>query len=155
MTTISILTKTSLSYTVLENADFKTLKTALSPISSLYPKFEGWLDFTFRGGLRSGQRKVILAHYGNEIAGIVLLKNNAFEKKICTFYILENFRGIGVGGELMNLALETLDSYDTFISVASERKAELDPLLDSYGFRLKSSVVGLYRAESTEFFYSL
>lgn len=155
MTIISALVKASLKYTVLENANFKALSHFLNAVSPMYPDFSIWWNFTFRRGLSSGQRKIVLAHYGDQIVGVALLKKNMHESKICTFYIAPDFREMGVGGELMDLALETLDSNNTFITVSDERQRQLAPLLSSRGFILVNSVDGLYRSKSSEHFYSL
>jgi ribosomal protein S18 acetylase RimI-like enzyme len=155
MTIMSALVKVSFKYTVLENANFKALGHFLNSVSPMYPDFSIWLNFTFRRGLSSGQRKIVLAHYGDQVVGVALLKKNTLESKICTFYIAPNFREMGIGGDLMDIALETLDSQSTLITVSDERQKQLAPLLSSRGFMLINSVDGLYRPSSSEHFYSL
>lgn len=147
--------KTCIRYITQQNADFKSLKHFLLPISPMYPGFDVWLNFTFRRNLASGKRQIVTAYYGSELAGVALLKSDLTERKICTFYISESFRGLGIGPKLLDIAINTLNGSDSFITVSEERNGELSPLLYSKGFRLIDTVPKLYRPDSTEYFYSL
>lgn len=149
------LSKAHIQYNVQQDADFKSLKHFLLSISPMYPNFEVWLNFTFRRNLTSGKRKIVTAYYGSELAGVALLKSDLAERKICTFYISEPFRGLGIGQKLLDIAIDTLNGSDSFITVSEERNGELSPLLYSKGFRLIDTVPKLYRPDSTEYFYSL
>lgn len=142
-------------YRLLQNFDFIELNRLLNPVAPMYPNFDAWLNFKFRRNLALGQRQIALANYGCQLAGVALLKNDGIERKICTFYIAPNFRNMGVGSKLMDLAIETLNSSSSFITVSDERKNELAPLLSSRGFKCINSVHGLYRSGSFEHFYSL
>lgn len=140
---------------VIDDVDFNSLSDFLSGVSYLYPNFNAWLNFTFRRNLPSGQRKIILAHDQMKIIGVSLLKNTVDEKKICTFYVSPEFRGLGVGRKLLDMSLALLNSNDSFITVSSERKNEIEHTLKSRGFKVSESITGLYRDESTEFTYTL
>lgn len=155
MNSINILTGTQFECKLYQDTDFSLLYKLLSDVSPMYPKFEAWLNFTFRRNLASGQRKIILAHDENKVIGVALLKQDDVESKICTFYVSPEYRNRGIGKELIDLAMETLDSADTFITVGSERKDELTPLLNSRGFEIVSEHPGLYRKNSTEYVFSI
>lgn len=151
----NILTKYQVNYEITCHINFQKLRAFLVDVSGLYPNFDGWLNFKFCRNLASGQRKIALAHNGNEIIGAALLKSDTFESKICTFYVDPAFRGMNIGSKLMDLSISTLDNPNTFITVCDERKSELDPLLSSRGFTLEKSVGGLYHSRSFEHFYKL
>lgn len=149
------LTKTRFEFEVLQDVNFSRLRSFLGEVAPLYPNFDAWFNFKFCRNLASGQRKVAIAHDGNQILGAALLKKDAHESKICTFYISPEYRGLSIGDELMDLALVTLNDSDTIITVCSERKDELTPLLSSHGFEVISSHDGLYRDLSTEYVFNL
>lgn len=151
----NILTKYQVNYEIAQEVNFAKLRTFLKDVSRLYPNFDAWLNFTFLRNLASGQRKIALAHNGNEIMGAALLKSDIFESKICTFYVDPAFRGMNIGSKLMDLSISTLDNPNTFITVCDQRKSELAPLLSSRGFTLERSVNGLYHSHSSEHFYKL
>jgi GNAT superfamily N-acetyltransferase len=151
----NILTKYQVNYEITRDVNFAKLRTFLMDVSVLYPNFDAWLNFTFLRNLASGQRKIALAHNGNEIIGAALLKSDTFESKICTFYVDPAFRGMSIGSKLMDLSISTLDNPNTFITVCDQRKSELAPLLSSRGFTLERSIDGLYHSHSSEHFYKL
>jgi len=155
MTNTNILTKNAVSIEVTDKISFPALKTLLDEVAPLYPNFDGWLNFTFRRNLLSGERKVVIAHNGDHLMGAALLKQNNKESKICTFFVSPVYRNISLGSELMDMAIATLDRNDTFITVSSERKEELTPLLKSKGFSVSQSVSDFYRSGSTEYFFTL
>lgn len=151
----NLLTTSTIKVELLNNCDRSLLLKDLSDVSHLYPNFEGWLTFKFLGNLPSGQRKLLVAHNGDHIVGYSLLKQTSQESKICTFYINEEYRGLGLGQELMTKSLQTLDSSDAFITVADERLEELSPLLKAKGFKLTSLVPNMYRSGSYEHIWTL
>ena len=155
MTNTNILTKNRFSVEVTDKIRFPALKVLLGDVAPLYPNFDTWLNFTFRRSQQSGERKVVIAHDGSQLIGAALLKLNGDESKICTFFISPTYRDMSLGSELMDVALATLDRNDTFITVSSERKDELTPLLKSKGFTVSQSVDNLYRPGSTEYFFTL
>lgn len=147
--------KPSTSLVVVNDIDFVRLYQFLAEIAPLYPNFKSWFNFTFRRNMPSGERKIALAHNGDDIIGAALLKQSEIESKICTFMIAEQFRGYSIGNDLMDLALATLDDKEATITVSSERNDYLLPLLRNKGFELQDTVSGYYRTDSTEYFYSL
>lgn len=151
----NMLTNTRFEFEVLQDVDFQSIRGFLGDVAPLYPNFDAWFYFKFCRNLASGQRKMAIAHDGSQMLGVALLKQDLYESKICTFYVSPEFRGLGVGCELMDLALNTLDDSNAFITVSDERKEELTPLLSSRGFRITSSQEGLYRDLCTEHFFRL
>ncbi|MEX5686642.1 GNAT family N-acetyltransferase [Pseudomonas silesiensis] len=153
---LAIISKAKLDFEIIEG-DFpiKGIAASLADAGSLYPGFKSWLYFTFRAGMINNQRKIIVAHHNGEVAGLSLIKKNLEEKKICTFYVRPEFRGCGLGGELMSESLRILDHNDIGITVSEERNDELYPLLNSSGFTVVSKKSDYYRSGKAEIFYSL
>jgi ribosomal protein S18 acetylase RimI-like enzyme len=151
----NVLVKPSVTFEVSSKIEFTALYRFLADVEPLYPNFKSWFNFTFRRNIGSGERQVVLAHDGVQIIGVALLKKNSIENKICTFYVSPEYRGLSIGNDLMDLALSTLDSNDTRITVSTERNSELSPLLFSKGFNVYQSLEGFYRQDSTEYFYKL
>jgi GNAT superfamily N-acetyltransferase len=126
----------------------------LSAVAVNYPEFDSWLNFTFLRGMPSGERTVLVAHCDGILSGISLLKNTKAEKKICTFFILPEFRGQGVGSDLMSKSLNYLGDDRINITVPEPRLGELKGLLDSSGFELVSEKFGFYLPDRFEFYFS-
>ncbi|SES97473.1 GNAT family N-acetyltransferase [Thorsellia anophelis] len=126
----------------------------LIPVSHLYPNFHAWLYFTFVRQMNNDSRKVLVVLDGNNVIAATLLKITEEEEKICTFFVDQNFRGQGIGTELMEKSLE-LFSDKVHISVCSQRLNELnDFLVQKHLFCLDRDVSGYYRPDSVEYFFS-
>lgn len=155
MNIANVVSKSSPTIEHLKADNFTSLKILLSDVSYLYPNFTSWLNFKVRRNLSSNERSVLIAHNGDELIGVSILKKTQQEQKISTFFVAPNFRESGLGGLLMDHSLELLDSASTFITASQERNSDLSPLLKSKGFELKNRIPDLYRQGSTEFFYYL
>ena len=147
----NVVCKSIVSVQLVNQISYPSLKHFLSDVSFLYPEFDSWLNFK----VRRFERDIVIAHDGNQLAGVSILKNSDGEKKISTFYVAPHFRGQMLGQVLMAKSLQFLDSEETFITVSEERNRELVPLLNSSGFKLKRIVPNLYRTGKKELFYSL
>lgn len=153
---LAIISKATFDFEIIErDLPAKEIAASLADVGSLYPGFKNWLYFTFRAGLINNQRKIIVAHQNGEVAGISLLKKTIEEKKICTFYVLPEFRGYGLGCDLMSESLRILDHSDIGITVSEERHGELSPLLSASGFTLMKVNPDYYRNGKDEIFYKL
>lgn len=129
------------------------LRKFLNEVSKSYPNFDNWFNFTFLHGIEIGTRHIIMAHKGDSIIGISLLKNDLLEKKICTFYIDPSFRGKNIGNSLMDLSIRSLGYNNIIVTVSEDRNFELYPLLTNKKFYLKESINGLYDPDKTELIY--
>lgn len=152
----AIISKPNFDFEIIESFDrnFFNIATALSSVSSYYPNFKEWLFFTFNKGLRSGERKILLAHNGADICAVSLLKATDHENKICTFFVLPEFRERGLGRALMNRSLCELSGKSSIITVAQERHSELRPLLIESNFGLTEESLDMYRPGKLELIYS-
>ncbi|MGS0679973.1 GNAT family N-acetyltransferase [Shewanella sp. 125m-7] len=145
----------SITIQIQEKPDFLAIRKILEPVSSLYPDFDAWFNFRFRGKFKTGDRIVIAAMSDSQIAGVALLKKTNVEHKICTLYVREEFRQQGAGSLLLTEAIKNLQGKKIGISVSEERHLPLKTLLDKYGFTLVSEEDGYYRKGAIEYFYEL
>lgn len=135
------------------NANYPKIAAALSEVGQFYPDFKSWFYFTFRHGLNLGERKILLAHSNGDISAISLLKDTPEEKKICTFFVLPEYRFMGLSTSLMERSLAALGGNNVSITVAEERNEDLKGTLSANEFFLADARTGAYRDEKIEFFY--
>lgn len=135
--------------------NFKYIANYLTAAGKLYPDFKNWLYMTFRPGYLDGTRSILICDHESQISGVALLKKDLSEKKICTFYVSPEFRGQGIGSELMKRSVQALGEKDICITVPEERSLELYPTLNNSGFKITSAVDGMYRPGKTENIYTL
>lgn len=70
MKTTNTLYKGEVSISLIKQINYPLLKSFLSDVSCLYPEFESWLHFK----VRRFDRDIVIAHDGNQLAGVSILK---------------------------------------------------------------------------------
>lgn len=134
----------------------KFLGQDIETLAYLYPDIKSWYWSIFAKGFEGHEREVLIARENSgQLAGFSLLKNTFFEKKICTFYILPEFRESGLGRKLLPLAIDVIGGKDIGITVSDPVDKSLKPLLLSNGFEFESIESGLYLPQHKEIFYKL
>lgn len=139
--------------------DFNTLNFLnqdIEALTYLYPEIKKWYWNVFAKGFAKNEREIVLAKdiFG-QLAGFSLLKKSYLEKKICTFYILPEFRESGLGKKLLPVAIELVGEKNVGITVSESVNSSLKPLLSSNDFVVENIETGLYLPEQKEFIYKL
>ena len=86
-------------------------------LQSNYPNFSLWFAKVVRQ-LNSTTRKMYVALDEGKIAGVLILKRDNEENKICTLRVSEHYRGRGIGSRLMNIAITELKTNKPLITVS-------------------------------------
>lgn len=144
--------QSSLSFNPRDVIDRNEVRKFLDDVAPLYPDFDTWFNFKAYRGLANG-RKAIEVRVDGKLAGIAILKSTAAEAKICTLYVGENYRGMGIGSELISLSLKEFEGRSVLITVADERLSALSGVLKQYGFKLVKSAFEAYRAGVYEHYF--
>ncbi|MGI1793983.1 GNAT family N-acetyltransferase [Acinetobacter variabilis] len=145
-------------YEIMSN-DFEALKFLrqdVEALSYLYPEIKKWYWNVFANGFLKAERKILLAKESSgQLAGFSLLKNDLFEKKICTFYILPEYRESGLGRKLLPIAISMVGEKNVGITVSESVDASLNPLLSLNGFEIERIEPDLYLPKTKEIIYKL
>jgi hypothetical protein len=126
---------------------------ALRHLESIYPGFPDWYWGKVIPGLEDGTRKIFASWYRGSLAGIVIAKSDN-EKKICTVWVADSFRGMSMAGDLMSEAMLWLDTDRPVFTVSDLRILDFSSLIDRFGFEKTDQKRGLYAPESTEFIFN-
>lgn len=139
--------------------DFNTLiflRQDIEFLTYLYPNINYWYWNTFAEGFARNEREVLFVRdKSGNFAGFSLLKRTPLEKKICTFFILPEFRESGVGKKMLPISIDIVGEKDACITVSELVNTSLEPLLLANSFSLEAKINSLYRPENTEFLYRL
>ncbi|MBA7570389.1 MAG: GNAT family N-acetyltransferase [Dehalococcoidia bacterium] len=119
-----------------------------------YPEILHWYFQKFVPGLNHDSRHILTFIVDNKVAGIALLKNEAAEKKICTFRVKDQYRNNGIGKTLFRRCLEILETDKPMITVPSERLSYFSNLFKHYDFKLEQVVQDYYRSNSSEYVFN-
>ncbi len=123
-----------------------------------YPDFTSWFNSKVVLGLNNGTRNIFFAFAVNndrcELAGIMILKNDSNEKKICTLCVLDSFRKKGLGTKFIELAQKELQVDKPLITVSASYKADFENIFSKFGFKCFAEYSGYYKRNITEYSYN-
>lgn len=108
-----------------------------------YPNFSLWFA-KVACQLNSTTRKMYVALDKGKIAGVLILKRDNEENKICTLRVSEHYRGQGIGSRLMNIAITELKTNKPLITVSGAHINEFSGILSKYGFELRQKCKDYY-----------
>ena len=117
---------------------YRTLFKMTEPVGLVYDDYGDWFKKTFVPGLKKGERGYVVAKDDKGgVVGCALLKDTPEEKKICTFFVRSDWRGRGIGTEMMTHCLQILGPHP-LLTVSQKNIAQFKPLLQRFGFELSS-----------------
>jgi len=122
-----------------------------------YPRFYEWYTWKVIPGLEDDLRQIYFAtpvNDGDTIAAVMILKNDAEEKKISTLCVMEDYRSLGLGTELVSIAVRVLGTDTPLITVSSSHKSSFDPLFRKFGFHQFKEYPNYYRNQVSEYAYN-
>lgn len=120
-----------------------------------YPGFKRWYEGLFNEKKELNEdREIIICEKEFKIAGIAILKNDKYEKKICTLRVAKEYQRQGIGTHLMELSFEWLQDELPMITMHKVKQHEFQSLLKYYGFKLEQKQRNYYNIFSTELVYN-
>lgn len=129
------------------------MRPNLGIAAKLYPRFDSWFELKAVQGLLLNERSLVFVNYGMTLAGFAILKHSQSENKICTFCVLPEYRGRGVGSRLMEACLKRFNYAMPVITVAEQLQNKFRPLLKNFGFGHPLVFFEKYRSGAAEYVY--
>jgi len=125
-------------------------------LSRNYPGAAAWLDHRLQEVINGGSRAPQCWIAGDDAspAGVLILTPKKLALKLSTLYVAEQFRGRGLGTQLMDRAIDSSRSLgfdEIYVTVAEHSVSLLRPLLYSKGFicsAIEQNRYGLGRHEA-------
>lgn len=119
-----------------------------------YSQYKEWFfNKQLFGTIISSNRNILFVRNpenSNEIISMACLKRDEEEKKICTLYVLNNFRGQGIGEAIIEKSMEWLGTTKPFITFADYKLEMFKPFINKYNWKLVEVVSGFYNDKSKE-----
>lgn len=121
--------------------------------SAFYPDYNAWFWGSVATDIAmADERKIILEYSGLAAAGVAIVKNTPFEKKLCNLTVSPDYQNKGYGLKLFEKSFETLGTDKPFLTISEEKYPEFERLFKHYGFRVTSIHDALYRLGKVEYF---
>ena len=125
----------------------------ISLLQDSYPNFSIWFAKVV-GQLNSNTRKMYVALDHKTIAGVLILKRDNEESKICTLRVSEHYRGLGIGSRLMSIAFTVLQTNKPLITVSGLHIDEFSDILCKYRFELYQKYANYYGTGDCEYAFN-
>lgn len=138
--------------------EFMELATKIYMITDFicadYPKHKEWyytkqLPATVKGN----DRNILFVRNpedSNEIISMACLKKDEEEQKICTLYVSDKCRGLGIGTAIVEESMKWLGTTKPLITLADYKLEMFKPIINKYNWELTEIVSGLYNDRAQE-----
>ncbi len=127
----------------LDREEFKKLVTNIFKttkfITDDYPNYKNWFYNKQVPGIASGERDVLFIRNPqklNEIIAIIALKNTLEEQKICTLYVKDKYRKMGIGTMLIEEGMKYLNTPTPVIEIPAYKLIMFKSFIKRYNWQL-------------------
>lgn len=112
-----------------------------------YPKHKEWYFTKQLPAIFQENRNILFArnpNNTNEIIAMACLKKDKEEKKICTLYVSDKCRGLGIGTSIVEESMKWLGTTKPLVTLADYKLDMFTQIIKKYGWELTEVVEGLY-----------
>ncbi|MEG0909448.1 MAG: GNAT family N-acetyltransferase [Bacilli bacterium] len=119
-----------------------------------YHRYKEWF-FTkqLKETLNTSERNILFArnpNNSNEIISMACLKKDNEEQKICTLYVSDKYRDLGLGTQIIESSMQWLGTTKPLITLADYKIEMFSPIIKKYDWELTEVVEGLYNNRTKE-----
>lgn len=120
-----------------------------------YPKHFNWYWEKTVPAVLNGTREILVCVIDKKIAGVAFLKKEDGESKICTFLVLEEYRGRGIATLLIEESFKFLETTKPLISLAGYKLEMFKRIIEKYEWKHTQTLpVGYYNNSYEELVYN-
>jgi len=119
-----------------------------------YPNFNKWYKSLFNNNILNEDREIILCTVDSDIAGVIILKRDKYENKICTLRVSPIYQGLGIGSTLLEKSFDYFNDDKPLITIHISKYHEFRKLFEKYGFTLEQQAQGYYGLLRSELSYN-
>lgn len=120
-----------------------------------YPKYFEWYWSKNFPRVFNGTGEIVVCIIDDNIAGIASLKKINTEKKICTFFVVKEYRGQHVATKMLEYIFEYLGTSKPLIIITDYKVLSFVPIIKKYNWKLTQiTSKGYYNNASCEFVYN-
>lgn len=116
----------------------------LSFIKKDYEHFFKWYWSVAIPKLINKQMEFILAIDDFKIIGVIILKKELDERKICTLYVSDNYQNKGIGTCLLNESFKYLETTKPIITFSDYKLSMFQKIIDKYDWSIDEQVYKEY-----------
>ncbi len=118
-----------------------------------YSKYKEWYFTKQLPAIIGNERDILFTRNPenyNEITSMACLKKTDEEQKICTLYVSDQYRGLGIGTLIIEESLKWLGTTKPLITITAYKLEMFKLIINKYGWELTEIISGLYNDKSPE-----
>lgn len=120
-----------------------------------YPKHFEWYWSKEIPRVFNGTGEIVICTINNNVAGVTFLKKDDSESKICTFLVVEDYRGKNVTDKLLKYAFKYLGTTKPLITISNYKVHMFEHIIRKYNWELIQTMrEGYYNNFSRELVYN-
>lgn len=105
-----------------------------------YDDYTQWFWRKQVPNLFHSNRKMYYAKSGYELLGFITVKNDGEERKICTWYVLPQYRKLGIGTALLKKGMNWLDTWGPLITIPHYKVKEYENFIKKYSWKYTDTI---------------
>ena len=120
-----------------------------------YPNFKKWYKSLYtKDDFLKEDREIVLCKKCDEIIGVMILKQDDNEKKICSLRVAPKYQRLGIGSSLLEKSFDYFNDDKPLITIHISKYHEFKKLFERYGFSLEQEAQGYYGLLRSELSYN-
>lgn len=142
---------------VMDDDEFMKLAIDIYQITDFicadYPGHKSWYFNKHLPEILSDQRNILFVRNPQnlgEIIAVACLKKDENEQKICTLYVSDKCRGLGIGTMIIEESMKWLGTTKPLVTMADYKLDMFSSIIKKYDWELTEIVEGFYNKHSKE-----
>ena len=120
-----------------------------------YPKYFEWYWSKEIPRVFYGTGEIVICTINSIIVGVTFLKKDDVERKICTFFVHEDYHGKHISSKMLEYAFKYLGTTKPLITIADYKLPMFEPIIKKYNWKLNQTMrKGYYNNNSQELVYN-
>ena len=115
-------------------------------LKEAYPNYKKWFfNKQVKGCYNQSRNIIFVKNKQGKIVGICCLKKESDERKLCTLYVVPDYRMQGVGSLLLKEAINFLGTEKPLITFAEDILPMFEKIIKKYDWKLVEVADGIYK----------
>lgn len=124
-------------------------------LNDTYPGYKEWFyNKQIKGCLTPYRNIFFIKNEEDKIIALSCLKKDDEEKKICTLFVLDEYRKQGLGSLLLEESIKFLETTKPLVTFAEDKLFMFEKIVTKYNWELTEIVDGIYNDEIREFCFN-
>lgn len=124
-------------------------------LNGTYPGYKEWFyDKQIKGCLTPNRNIIFIKNEEGKIIALSCLKKDEEEKKICTLFVSDEYRKLGLGSLLFEESMKFLETTKPLVSFAEDKLPMFEKIVTKYNWELTEIVDGIYNDGIREFCFN-